>query len=196
MLRGSLIILDGFDEFVSGRTNESGTISFSGFYDEVQECAGRLNCNVIITSRTMCIEAELKGTKFNDPSETNVASFAPMKIDRQRAMIDRMIELERIGRNKKGSCSSAEKQEKEVAEWERKAKQLEDYRDNVLEKIWLGSNQKYEKIEELLRVPILFRMITAMQFRDFEQTDTVAELYSHLFHSLLKYKKYEETERR
>jgi hypothetical protein len=157
-LRGSLIILDGYDEFVNGDSNNAWLGDFSGFYEEVLRCAREWECNFIITSRTMCIETEL--ARFSGNTSMPVAAFAPMQRAQQEAMLDRMIELDAD------------------------PKPLKDYR-GVLYKLWENSDPKLDDFKKLLGIPILFRMIVRQRFDRFEGINTVGELYEHLFFSLL-----------
>lgn len=182
-LRGALVILDGFDELSEVLPNVTGV--FESFYEEVESFAQKRKCNVVITSRTMCIENELRTGDFINREKRRVAAFAPLAEEQQDAMIDRMMELEP------------------------EAHDLEDYRKEYLKPLWEINEKKNGKghkdeedkedkedekdkrlknFSELLKVPTLFRMIVAARFKGFGTAENVAELYGSLFHSLMHYK--------
>ena len=196
-LRGSLIILDGYDELAGSLGNDAGTISFNGFYDKAKVFAENNKCNVIITSRTMCIEADLKGEKFRYYEKTPVVAFAPLTEEQQDAMINRMIEIDMLRECHNDSppdyfeLNNAQKNHDASIE---SVTSLENYK-KILHELRKSSNKKLEDFKELLKVPILFRMIVQKRFNRFEEADTVAELYGCLFYDLLSQKSYEGVEK-
>lgn len=196
-LCGSLIILDGYDELAGSLGNDAGTITFNDFYDKAKIFAENNKCNVIITSRTMCIEADLKGEKFRYYEKAPVAAFAPLTDEQQDAMIDRMIELDMLrechndGQSDDYELGTTQKNHGTSKE---SVTSLEDYK-KVLQDLRKSSNKKLEDFKELLKVPILFRMIVQKRFNRFEEADTVAELYGCLFYDLLSQKSYEGAEK-
>ena len=144
---GALIIFDGYDELSGELLHVENASTFRKFYERVKEFAKDSYCNIVITSRTMCIEQELKQDRYE-----NVAQFAPMTPDQQDALIDRMIELD-------GGPERSD---------------LKAYKEK------LSKLRKKSRLNELMEIPSLFR-----RFTDEKDAETPAELYSHLFHSLM-----------
>ena len=182
-LDGALVILDGFDELMSALSKKTARSTFEAFCQEVIKfsTSDLYSFKTVISSRTMCIADELKGRFFK---AIPVVSFAPMTETRQDAMLERMIQLDREAESVAGDglAGSAAGQ---VA---LKKTSLEDYK-KVIEKIREKNSDgkyKYDKLNELLRNPSLFRMIVAQRFDDYEDTHTAADLYKNLFRSILK----------
>lgn len=180
--KGSLIILDGYDELVASLADDEDASTFEKFYGQVCTWAAKAHCNVIITSRTMCIERELNAmTRSNQ--HMNVVSFAPMSEEQQNLMIERMIELDKERKTEKMERIAPEADENDSWRMD-----LQDYYEKELpelRKIRVGVENK---IKELLEIPVLFRMIVACRFKEVGGVDTKGELYSRLFHSLMSYK--------
>ena len=149
---GALIIFDGYDELSGELLHVENASTFRKFYERVKEFAKDSYCNIVITSRTMCIEQELKQDRYE-----NVAQFAPMTPDQQDALIDRMIELD-------GGSERSD---------------LKAYKEK------LSKLRKKPRLNELMEIPSLFRMVVRRRFTDEKDAETPAELYSHLFHSLM-----------
>lgn len=61
--KGSLIFLDGYDELKSQAAN-TDISSFDMFYEEAVEIAEEYNMHVVITTRTMSIQNELRYKNF------------------------------------------------------------------------------------------------------------------------------------
>lgn len=203
MLQGSLIILDGYDELAGSMRSGAVSIEFDAFYRKTASFAKSQKCNVIITSRTMCIETDLKGQNFRDCLKSPVAAFAPLSREQQDAMIDRMIELDAPTEDRDrpevcGTGCSREKAEPNVAGHKNLGTQkenvisLEDYRKEVLHPLRESTDRKLDDFKKLMEVPILFRIIIQKRFNRFKEADTVAELYGCLFSDLLSHKKYDE----
>ena len=183
---GTLLILDGYDELAGNlagvKAGMRDASTFFGFCKAAEDFARENSVNVIITSRTMCIEEELdNGFQI---SGREPISFAPMDEGRQEMMIDRMIELD-AGQNPSGGKMHRRKSD----DGTEALINLEDYRRNVLPKL-----RKEEALNELLQIPILFRMIVACRFEDAKQVKSAAGLYSSLFHSLMTTHKAKEDE--
>ena len=209
-LKGTLLILDGYDEVSGDLAKIEGANTFNGFCNKVEVFAKKYKWNVIITSRTMCIEGELKTMEVGEPSQRRVAAFAPMSEEQQEAMIDRMIQLDGSAADESSEMSRKAAGERadmgqnafsERSGTRRKATlqadvsngqhlTLGDYKEKYLRPVWenMTKDDKIDDFKELLKVPTLFRMIVARRFTDFERTKSVAVLYGRLFHSLLSYK--------
>jgi uncharacterized protein YjbI with pentapeptide repeats len=156
--------------------------TFFGFCEAAEDFARENSVNIIITSRTMCIEEELdNGFQI---SGREPISFAPMDEGRQEMMIDRMIELD-AGQNPSGGKTHRRKSD----DGTEALMNLDDYRRNVLPEL-----RKEEALNELLQIPILFRMIVACRFEDAKQVKSAAGLYSSLFHFLMMTHKAKEDE--
>ena len=190
-LCGALVILDAYDELKGAIANDDEVNSFSAFYDKVQIFAENHDWNVIITSRSRCIEEALKSEALRYADVSDV-SFAPMEQEQQEAMLDRMIELDlergkkEYGKEERGSQVHG-RQGHEVSLTQYKA---------YLQELWEkeDTDGQTKDFKALLKVPILFRMIVARRFMELSETETVTELYGRLFHSLLSYKR-EETKK-
>lgn len=157
---GTLVIFDGCDELAGDLAGDADANSFAEFYKCVHDYAGNRKWYAVITSRTMCIKRELE--EKEDFRNRTVASFAPMTALQQDLMIDRMIELD----ERWGGQSD-----------------LRAYRKEELRKL-----RAEGRLNEFLEIPILFRMIVAVRFKDVGAAATEAELYGRLFHSLMNYK--------
>ena len=180
--KGSLIILDGYDELVASLADDEDASTFEKFYGQVCTWAAKAHCNVIITSRIMCIERELNAmTRINQ--RMNVASFAPMSEEQQNLMIERMIELDRESETEK-----IERIEHDADEDDGWRMDLQEYYEKELPELRNIRAGAENKIKELLEIPVLFRMIVACRFKEVGGVDTKGELYSRLFHSLMRYK--------
>ena len=160
---GTLVILDGFDELSGELAGDRDANTFAKFCECIRKYIRDSSWNVIITSRTMCIKRELdkKAGKLG----CWVASFAPLTDMQQEMMVDRMIELDR----KRGA--------------EDEARKIEQYQTDVLPEL-----RKVERMNEFLRIPILFRMIVKSKFKAVDASMTEAELYGRLFHNLMEYR--------
>ena len=182
---GTLVIFDGYDELDGELAKCEKTRDFAAFYQKVTEFAKNYKCNAIITSRTMCIERELteKSDRFKIPS----VKFAPMTILQQEMMVDRMVELDR---GKHGAWFSQVTAAADNGGVARKA--LESYREQDLPNLRRG------RIQELMSIPTLFRMIVTLRFENDSkaETETEAGLYGRLFHSLMLYKNKKNNEER
>ena len=185
-LDGALVILDGFDELSSAWSEGNDGQKFNAFCELVGRFVKKDNpyrFKTVITSRTMCIANELRGESFRK-KKIPVASFAPMTELQQDAMIDRMIQLDAEAQRAAGGDEIKRIADNAID----KKMDLEEYKA-VIAKIREKKNDKeykYDKLNELLKIPSLFRMIVAQRFDDYEGISTVAELYKKLFGSLLK----------
>lgn len=158
LCEGTLVIFDGYDELVSDLNGDKDASKFADFYERVKEYAKKLGWFIIITSRSMCIKRELE-EKMKNFEGGRVASFEPMTALQQDLIINRMIELN---------------------------KAPEDLKKYQLEE--LPGLRQNEELKKLLGIPILFRMIVAVRFKDDNSAETKAELYGSLFSSLIDYK--------
>nr|MCR5293601.1 pentapeptide repeat-containing protein [Lachnospiraceae bacterium] len=182
---GTLVIFDGYDELDGELAKCEKTRDFAAFYEKVTEFAKYYKCNAIITSRTMCIERELaeKSKRLKIPS----VKFAPLTYLQQEMMIDRMVELDR---GKHGAWYSQGTAAADNGGITRKT--LELYREQNL------PNLRQSRIQELMSIPTLFRMIVTLRFENASnaETETEAGLYGRLFHSLMLYKNKKNNEER
>ena len=179
-LKHALIIFDGYDE-LSDELGEVPGFERINIFEEVcvraRDLAKKYEANIIITSRTMCIKDDLDS--FMEENLPYIASFAPMTIAQQEAMVDRMIEVdeEMAGRAKQdGDDKTASEIKTDIAE-------LRKYQKQVLRKL-----RKKEQLKNLLRIPSLFRMIVTIRFDDKNNAQTFAGLYGDLFHKLMTWK--------
>ena len=187
-LSGALVIFDGYDELSSELVNIKNADSFIKFCGKAADFARDHNCNVVVTSRTMCIADELR-RHSSDFSGIRIAHFAPMTEEQQEAMVDRMQELDLDD-----DPEDAPGEERKIGTHDRSGKtktreKLSEYR-KVLPKL-----RENEKLKELLEIPSLFRMIVTCRFDgDGIEIKTEAELFKHLFDKLLSYKDRENDE--
>ena len=193
-LRGALVIFDGYDELSSELVNVKNADSFIKFCGKAADFAKKYNCNVVVTSRTMCIADELRRNS-SDSGGISIASFAPMTEEQQEAMVDRMQELDSdvdLDLDEDSEGASGERRESRTYGKNDKAKtrkKLSEYR-KVLPKL-----RENEKLKELLEIPSLFRMVVTCRFDgDGIDIKTEAELFKHLFDKLLSYKDREKDE--
>ncbi len=168
---GSLIILDGYDELAVSFM-DSSNITFSSFCESARKFAFMHKWNIIITSRTMCIEHELKAVRQLDGVE--VMAFAPMTVSQQALMVERMVEIEK----KRGNMAEANS--------------LIEYQTETIPKL---RTMKKLGVGRLMSIPILFRMIVTCRFMNIEGIESSAELYSVLFSDMMSYKDKEINER-
>jgi uncharacterized protein YjbI with pentapeptide repeats len=187
-LRGALVIFDGYDELSSELVNVKNADSFIKFCGKADYFAKKYNCNVVVTSRTMCIADELRRNS-SDFGGISIASFAPMTEEQQEAMVDRMQELDSDEDPEGASGERRESSTYGKNDNTKNREKLSEYR-KVLPKL-----RENEKLKELLEIPSLFRMIVTCRFDgDGIDIKTEAELFKHLFDKLLSYKDREKDE--
>lgn len=163
--QGSLVILDGYDELAGSLRGILGRSQFRKFCEAVRKAAFERRWNIIITSRTMCIETELDAVRNLDG--VTVAAFAPLTAAQQDMMIHRMAELSEAD----GLCEEADS--------------LLRYQSELSE---LRKPDEENGFDRLLTIPILFRMIVAYKFKDLEGVNNSADLYTRLFFHMMHYK--------
>ena len=190
VLNNSLVIFDGYDELSSALSNGTIEGAFIKFCEEAEKIANDYHFKVIITSRTMCITDAIMNDSVKNHVGIPVVSFAPLTEQQQDAMLNRMIELDPEESN--DGMLSEEETDKSEGNGEKQARDsmmnhwisLKKYRDECLPEL---RSRKNENLNELMRIPSLFRMIVTQRFREYK-TKTQAELYMKLFHGLLAYK--------
>ena len=196
VLNNSLVIFDGYDELSSALSNGTIEGAFIKFCEEAEKIANDYHFKVIITSRTMCITDAIMNDSVKNHVGIPVVSFAPLTEQQQDAMLNRMIELDPEESN--DGMLSEEETDKSEGNGEKQARDsmmnhwisLKKYRDECLPEL---RSRKNENLNELMRIPSLFRMIVTQRFREYK-TKTQAELYMKLFHGLLAYKYNSENE--
>ena len=170
-IEGSLVLLDGFDELKASLAEFD--ISNNQFYTQVNQLANAFNLHIVVTSRTRALEqtencteeALQNGTgritcKYSDGGSENnpVYLLAPLSDQQQTDWIDGLIRC-----RKANQINTSE---------------LEHYRSKF------QSLQRNEEIKELLKIPIIVRMVVHNCYEP--KSDNRVWLYRDLFDKTLR----------